>query len=107
MPTKLTRTKWAALSHTVKSVERPPTVPAWTNAALWPAPVIPHSASIHILSSGRSGPRRLDADDLAFGPENRGNAYLRQGARFSQKSTFTASAGQPVPLGDLTHFRGA
>lgn len=106
MPTKPIRTKRAALSHSARSVERPPTAPPRTIAAP-PAPEIPHGASIPSLSSGRSGARRIDADDLAFGPENRGIAHLRLGARFSQKSAFTASAGHPVPLGDLTHYRGA
>ena len=106
MPKKPIRTKRAALSHTVQSVEPPHTAPPRTIAAP-PAPELPHGASIPSLSSGRSGARRIDADELAFGPENRGIAHLRLGARFSQKSMLTASAGRPVPLGDLTHYRGA
>lgn len=106
MPTNLIRTTRAALSHTVQFVERPPTAPPWAVAAP-PALESPHGASIPSLSSGRSGARRIDADDLALGPGNRGIAHLRHGARFSQKSMLTASAGLPVPLGDLTHYRGA
>lgn len=106
MPTRLTRITGAALNRTVQAVRQPPTAPPQTFAAS-PTPAIPYGALIPILSSGSSGPRRMDAVDVAFGLEDRGIAYLCRGARFSEKSTFTASAGQVVPLGDLTHYRGA
>mgnify|MGYP001818991384 CR=1 FL=1 len=101
MPTRLTRVRAAAMSHSVQAVKQPPTAPPWTIDAAVRLPEVLSAASIHMLSTRFAGLHRIDGVDRTLRPIP-SVPSSRPAARFSEQSMLAALAGQPVPLGGLT-----